>query len=326
MNLGIDTFLSASRLWWLLAVGGLLASYVVLQFVRRRDTIRFTNVALLDRLAPRRPGWRRHLVAGLHLMALAALVLAFARPAGEVRVPRQRATIMLTLDTSLSMKATDVDPTRIDAAKKAAEAFVRSIPPKINVGLVSFDTGARFNVNPTTDHDAVVQGIRALELHEGTSIGDAVDVALDAIARIPKAGDGRPAPAAIVLLSDGTTTVGKETAAAIPDAQKANVPVSTIAYGTPDGYIDIDVDGSGRLTRVPVPVDAQALEELAKGTGGTAFRAESAEDLGAVYQQLGSAIGYDTETKETTDSWVGLGLAVLGIGSVLSLVLLQRVP
>lgn len=324
--MNVQKLLAPERLWWLLAVVALLAAYIGLQFVRRRDTLRFSNVALLDKIAPRRPGWRRHVVAAAHLIALAALVVAFARPASEVKVPRQRATIMLALDTSLSMQATDVAPSRIDAAKKAAEAFVKNIPAKLNVGLVSFDTGARVNVNPTTDRAAVTNGIRALELHEGTSIGDAVDVSLTAISRIPKTGDGKPAPAVIVLLSDGATTVGKETSAVIPDAKKANVPVWTIAYGTPNGTIDIDVDGSGQLTRVPVPVDAGALAELSDGTGGGSFRAESADDLSRVYEKLGSAIGFDTEVQEVTDRWVGIGLAILGIGSLLSLALLQRVP
>jgi Ca-activated chloride channel family protein len=319
-------FSHPERLWWLLALAALAGAYLVGLRLRRRRALRFTNVALLDKVAPRRSGWGRHVVAVLQLVGIGIGLLAFAQPQDEVRVPKERATIVLAMDTSLSMKATDVSPSRIAAAKKAAVAFVRSIPEKLNVGLVSFDGSARVDVTPTTDRSSVVRAITSLQLHEGTAIGDAVEVSLDAIARAPKDASGKKAPGVIVLLSDGSTTMGIPTADAGPIAKKAGIPVWTIAYGTPNGVVDITLPDTGETARIQVPVDVQALSQLADQSGGKAFTAASASDLTDVYQQMGSAIGYDTEQRDVTTRYVAAAMAVLVLTGMAAAVWFQRLP
>lgn len=318
-------FLHPGRLWWLLGLLGLVVAYVLGQRLRRRRAMRFTNVALLERIAPR-SGWGRHVLAAVQLLGLAIGVLAFAQPQHEVRVPKERATIVLAMDTSLSMKAADVAPNRISSAKRAAKQFVSSLPPKLNLGLVTFDGSARVDVTPTTDRRSVIAAIDDLELHEGTAIGDAVEVSLDTIERMPKDENGERAPGIIVLLSDGSTTMGLPTEDAGPLAKKAGVPVFTIAYGTPDGVVDITLPDTGETARVSVPVDAVALEKLAEATGGQAFTAGTAADLSDVYKRLGSAIGYDTEFQDITWRYLAAALAVLGLTSAVAAIWFQRLP
>jgi Ca-activated chloride channel family protein len=319
-------FAEPSRLWLLLGVVAVLAAYVVGQFQRRRYAVRFASSHLLDKVAPRRAGWPRHVLAALFLLGLSTAVLASAQPQAETKVPKQRATIMLALDTSLSMKATDVSPTRIAAAKAGATRFVKSIPKKLNVGLVSFDGDATVDVSPTTDRSQVTRAISSLKLNEGTAIGDAVTASLHAIQSLPKAKDGKKVPAVIVLLSDGATTVGRPTADAIPEAKKAGVAVYTIAYGTPDGVVDVTIPGTGEQTRIPVPVDSQALADLAQGTGGKSFTAQSASDLKSVYQQLGSSIGYDTEYTDISWQFALAAAAFLMVSGMVAALWFQRLP
>lgn len=319
------SFISPGRLWWLVAVAVLLAVYVAMQFKRSSYAVRFTNLDLLDKVAPKRPGWRRHIVAGGYLLALATLVVAVAQPQATERVPKERATIILAIDTSLSMQATDVDPTRIDSAKVAAISFVKSIPAKLQLGLVEFNGNTKLLVPPSTDRTAVTRAIRAMELDEGTAIGDAVNTSLDAIAAVPKDEGGKKAPAVIVLLSDGKTTVGTPTEDSIEPAKTAKVPVFTIAYGTQNGFVDV-VDENGITQRVNVPVDHEALAGLAQGTGGQSFEAASSSDLTAVYEKLGSAIGYDEEQREITWKVLAGGLALLMVVGGLSLAWFQRLP
>jgi len=320
------TFISPERLWWLVAVAVMTAAYVLLQFRRRSYAVRFSNLDLLDKVAPNRPGWRRHLVAGGYLLALAALVVAVAQPQTEERVPKERATIILAIDTSLSMQATDVSPTRIDAAKVAAVKFVESMPAKVRLGVVDFSGSTKLLVPPTTDRGSAISAIKNLQLGQGTAIGAAVDTSLTAIASsIPGDGDTK-IPAVIVLISDGKDQgQSLPVPTAIERAQKADVPVFTIAYGTPDGYVDID-DGNGTTQRVPVPVDEPALAELAKETGGESFAAASAGELEQVYDKLGSAVGYDVEQREITWKILAGGLALLTLVGGLSLLWFQRLP
>jgi Ca-activated chloride channel family protein len=319
-------FLHPERLWWLTLVGVVLAVYVFGQFRRRRYAVRFSSMHLIDKVAPKRPGWGRQALAALYLVGLTIGIMGAAQPVDEVKVPKQRATIMLALDTSLSMNAVDVDPSRIAAAKVAAERFVKSIPDQLNVGLVSFDGSARVNVSPTTDREAVTSAIGGLDLSEGTAIGDAVAVSLDAIEAVPDGEDGKPVPAVIVLLSDGTTTVGKQTDAVIPEAKDAGVSVWTIAYGTPDGVVDVTIPETGEQARIAVPVDAEALAQLAEATGGQSFTAESATDLEDVYQQLGSSIGYDTEQQEVTWEYALAAALLLALTGLVSAAWFQRLP
>ena len=228
------TFLAPMRLWLLVAAAALLVLYVLAQLRRRTYAVRFTNMALIDQVAPKRPGWRRHIPAIAFLVGLVALILGFAVPARDTKVPKERATIMLALDTSLSMKATDVTPTRIEAAQSAAKSFVDQLPKRINVGLVTFNGNASLAVSPTTDRDTIKTAIDNAQLGERTAIGEAIFTSLDALKQVP-AQDGTQVPARIVLMTDGTTTDGRTNDQAVAAAKQANVPVTTIAFGTDHG-------------------------------------------------------------------------------------------
>lgn len=314
------SFLAPQRLWLLLAVAALLVAYVVLQ--RRRPTyaLRFTELDLLASLVPRSAAWRRHVPAALLLVSLVALTTAFARPQADVQVPRERATVVVALDTSISMEATDVAPDRIGAARESAATFVAGLPDEFNVGLVSFSGTASVVVPPTKDHELVVSAVRSLQLGPSTAIGEAVFAALEAIRAVPGEPGQEPPPARIVLLSDGTNTVGRDVALAAQAAVDAGVPVSTIAYGTPDGVVQVQ----GQL--IPVPVDGPALERLAEATGGSAFAAQSGEELSEVYDDIGSQVGTTTERREVTAAVTGIALALAIGAAVASLVWGARLP
>ena len=315
----ISSFLAPGRLWLLLAVAGLAAGYLYVQRRRPSYAARFTELDLLRSVAPRFPGWRRHVSAGLLLLSLLLLTVAFARPQAEVEVARERATVVIAIDTSLSMEATDVDPDRITAARVSASRFIDDLPPALDVGLVSFSGEAGVVVPPTQDHAAVTAAVQTLELGPSTAIGEAVFASL-AAARSVQPPDGPPPPARIVLLSDGTNTVGREVSAAASAAIDAGVPVSTIAYGTPEGVVEVQ----GQL--VPVPVDVQALADLADATGGRAYTAESADELTEVYEDIGATVGTTTELQEVTARVTGLGLLAAFAAAVASLVWSARLP
>jgi Ca-activated chloride channel family protein len=321
-----ENFLSPGRLWLLLAVVAIVAVYVALQFRRPAYAVRLASAEMLASIAPKRPGWRRHVVAGTFCVGLAALVVAYAQPVATKKVPRERSTIVLAIDTSLSMMATDVEPTRLEAAQQAAETFVRSLPPKINVALLSFAGSAQLLVPPTQDRGTISTAIQGLRLQEATAIGDAVKLSLDVIDNQAQLTEEGTPDATVVLISDGETTVGLPTAEAVPLATEAGVAVNTIAYGTPGGEITIDQDGDGVGQVAQVPVNTQELADLAEGTGGIARTADSLGDLEQVYADFGSSIGFDEEQTDVGYLFAGGALAVLMLGAVLSLWWLQRLP
>lgn len=316
------TFLSPWRLLALLGVVALAVAYVVLQRRRSSYAVRLTTADLLSSVMPRRPGWRRHLTAGVQLLALGTLVLAFAQPAHDVKVPRERATVMLAIDVSLSMEATDVKPSRIEAAKAAATSFLDDVPERVNVGLVSFAGTAHLNVAPTTDRQAVARAIAGLQLDDGTAIGNAIDMSLDAIASMPPAPDGAEVPAAIVLMSDGTTTMGIPNQAAARRAVQAKVPVSTIAFGTENGTVTIPDTGE----IVSVPVDAPSLAQIARTTGGKAYEAATQGQLTDVYSKIGSSIGYDTAVSSLTQWFIAAALVGFAAAAGSALAWSNRLP
>ena len=310
--------------WWLLAlvvVAALVALYVVLQLRRARYAARFTNVALLGTLVPRRPGWRRHAAFGSLVLGLAALVVSLAVPSTEVRVPRERATVIMAVDVSLSMRAQDIEPDRFAAMQIAAKEFVEVLPARINLGLVSFAGTATTVVTPTTDRSQVVTAIDNLVLAESTAIGDAIFTSLTAIQNyqtsLDEGGMELP-PARVVLLSDGYSTVGREATQAIDAANSAEVPVSTIAFGTDYGTLDLDGE------TVPVPVDRATLEQIADETGGSYSEAASAAELEQVYEDLGSQIGYTTEAQDISPWFFRGGLLFAFLGVVASLLWTNR--
>jgi Ca-activated chloride channel family protein len=314
-------FLSPVWLFAVLPVLGVAGAYWWRQRRRRAFAVRFSNVDLLRSVAPGGIGpYRRHSAAVALLLSLFILALGLARPAVDGQEPLERATVMVALDVSLSMMSDDVAPSRLEAAQQAAKEFVAELPSAFNVGLVSFAKNANVIVSPTKDHTQVVSAIDGLQLAEATATGEAVFVCLDAIAGVPSDGADGPPPARIVLLSDGYRTFGRSLEKAAEAAAAANVPVSTIAFGTDDGTVNI----SGSQQRVPV--DRQALEGLAAATAGQYYEAASAEGLRRVYEDMGSSIGYRTVAKEIGRVFLGLGL-VFALGAAgLSLLWTSRLP
>ena len=314
------SFLSPWRLLLLLVVAAVVVAYVVQARRRSTYTVRFTELDLLASVAPRRPGWRRYVPASLLALSLVALVVGFARPQAQVDVPAERATVVVALDVSLSMQAVDVSPTRLSAAQQAATAFVEALPARFNVGLVSFSGTAALVVPPTQDHAKVTQAVQDLTLDNGTAIGEAVLTSLGALKQLPGA-PGLPAPPArIVLLSDGSNTVGRPVEQGVSAARDAGVPVSTIAFGTREGTVTI------MRQTISVPVDRGALQALADGTGGKAYTAESATALSGVYSDIGSQVGTTQERREVTSRFTGLGLLLATGAAVLGLLWGIRLP
>ncbi|WP_329793087.1 VWA domain-containing protein [Lentzea sp. DG1S-22] len=312
--------------WWfllLVAVGLLAAGYVVVQRMRRKRVLRFTNLELLEKVAPKRERWSRHVPAAFLLAALALLTVALAGPTSEQRVPRNRATVMLVVDVSLSMKATDVKPSRLEAAQVAAKSFAEGLTPGINLGLISFAGSATVLVAPTTDRAAVSQSIDGLKLAQSTATGDALVAAMASIDSFGKVVGGAegPPPARIVLMTDGKETVGTRKAFdAAEDAKKAGIPISTISFGTEEGVVDIE----GR--QQSVPVDDDSMKEIAKISGGEFFKAASAEELRRVYDTLGEQIGYEKKQADASKPWLLLGTLTAMCAAAAALLLGQRLP
>jgi Ca-activated chloride channel family protein len=324
------SFLEPSRLWLLLLPVLLLAAYVVSQVRRRGYVVRFTTMDLLDSVAPKRPRWRRHLPALGLLLGLVALSLSLAKPAVAEQAADKRAVVVLAMDTSLSMQATDVAPSRLAAAQDAARTFLENVPDGVRVGLVGFDNGARLLVPPTDQTQVVKRGIDRLQLGEGTAIGEAVFTSLDAIQEAlqtdAKADSAAPAkgeekPAVVVLLSDGENTVGRSNDEAAAAASADGRPVYTVAVGTDGGTIDLP-DG----TTQPVPVNRPALEDLAQKTGARSFTAYSSDELRQVYEDLGRTLTKEPVQKDVSGWFVGGAMALLALAALGSLLWFARLP
>jgi len=318
--------------WWLLlyvVVVALAAWYVVVTLGNRRRMLRFANLELLEKVAPPRQGWSRHLPAALLIASLSLFTLGMAGPTAEQKVPRNRATVMLVIDVSLSMESTDVRPTRIAAAQAAATSFVEGMTPGINLGLISFAGTATVLVSPTTDRAGVVRAIENMDLAESTATGEALFSAMQAIdgfSSVVGGADGPP-PARVVLMTDGKQTVpninpddprGAFTAA--KEAKTRGIPISTISFGTEHGTVRIN----GK--NLEVPVDDGAMQQIAQLSGGEFHKAASAEELKRVYETLGEQIGYEIKDIDASRPWLILGTLVLIGAAGSSLLISQRLP
>ncbi|NQY54880.1 MAG: VWA domain-containing protein [Ilumatobacteraceae bacterium] len=335
-------FLDPGRLWLLLVPLGLVVLYVVVLRWRGRAAVRFTQVELLDEVAPQRPKWRRHVVAGLQLLGLAAAVVAVARPVDrDIERTTTEGRILVLFDVSLSMDASDVDPNRFIAAQDAARTFVDEVDQGVEVGLVSFSGAVGVEVDPTLNRTTMINGIDNLELAESTAIGDALAAGTRLLVNAAEPTDGStetssdgssddtdgetaeddgPPPGVMVLLTDGETTVGRPTAEGAAEAAAAGIPVYTIAFGTEFGTI-VDPE-SGEI--VPVPVRPAELEGIAETTGGQAFVAETGDELADAYDQiqesLGETLGDEIEiVTELTWRWALVAFFLLAAAWALSL-------
>jgi Ca-activated chloride channel family protein len=315
-------FLSPGRLWILVVIPLLIAAYIFASRRKNRRGMRFTNTSMLAVVVPKQSQWRRHVAVALSMLSLVTLTAAFARPKTVIDVPRERATVVLVLDASLSMQATDVKPTRLDAAKAAAVKFVQELPAKYNVSVVSMAGSASVLVPPTLAHDTVANAINTIQLQDSTAIGEGIVTALRALQQAPKdpQNPDSVAPGAVVLLSDGSNTAGRAPQQAAAEARNAKVPVYTIAYGTENGYVDLD----GK--REPVPVDHQEMQDVARISGGSYFSADSAGELQQVYKNIGSEVGYEKADREVTSRFAGYGLAFAVLAALGAISLGARWP
>jgi Ca-activated chloride channel family protein len=354
-------FLAPEMLLGLLLIPLAIGFYLWAQRRRSRYAVRFTNLDLLANIAPRRPSWRRHLPAALYLGAIAALLIGLARPTMVLAVPREDATVVLAIDVSGSMRASDVSPTRLEAARASAQSFIDQLPPKIRVGLVAFASQPQTLVQPTTDRVQLKKALDSLRPKDGTAMGDALMQVLDIAEAIQKdatSADASAAPAtpqasspaasanpaaspspsaapgqpdgqpivASILLSDGANSVGQADPIEAADrAATLGVPIYTIALGTPDGQIDVRND-VGQLVTVDVPPDTETLKQIADTTGAKSFDAPTAGDLKSVYDNLQSRIGYTQQTQEVTVALVAAGLILVMIGAGLSAIWFGRLP
>lgn len=311
-----------------LVVLGIIALYIVVQRARHKRMLRFANMELLESVAPRRPSRWRHLPATLLALSLVVLTVAMAGPTHDIRIPRNRAVVMLVIDVSQSMRATDVEPSRLVAAQEAAKQFADELTPGINLGLISYAGTATVLVSPTTDREATKNAIDRLQLADRTATGEGIFTALQAIATVGAVigGGDEPPPARIVLLSDGKETVpsnpdnpkGAYTAART--AKDQGVPISTISFGTPYGYVEINEQ------RQPVPVDDEMLERIADLSGGSAYNAATLEQLKEVYGTLQEQIGYETIRGDASVGWLRLGALVLALAALAALLINRRLP
>ena len=304
------------------------AAYVYVDRRRRRRSIAFGNFSVVAEVSGRDRPWLRHLPVAALLAALAVLAIALAGPMAETKVARNRATIMLVVDVSLSMSATDVQPDRLSTAKQAGREFIDSLPDDLNVGLVTFAGRAQTPVMPTTDHATVARALDGAILQSATATGDAIAAAQSAILQFGEQiqGPEGPPPAAIVLLSDGKQTIPSElddprgAYTAADEAAEVGLPIHTISFGTRGGSITVD----GQV--LPVPNDDESLMEIARRTEGEFHSAASLDELRDVYGELTDEVGYELRRSENPRPWMVAAFALLLVSAGASLFLGRRVP
>jgi Ca-activated chloride channel family protein len=306
----------------------LAALYIVLQLARQRRMLRFANMELLESVAPQRPSRWRHLPAILLVLSLLLFTIAMAGPTNDVRIPRNRAVVMLVIDVSQSMRSTDVAPNRMAAAQEAAKQFADELTPGINLGLIEYAGTATVLVSPTTNRDATKNALDKLQFADRTATGEGIFTALQAIATVGAVigGGDTPPPARIVLFSDGKETMPtnpdnpKGAFTAARTAKDQGVPISTISFGTPYGFVEINGQ------RQPVPVDDSTMKKVAELSGGSHFNASNLQELKQVYASLQQQIGYETIRGDASVGWLRLGSLVLALAGLAALLINRRLP
>jgi len=313
---------------FLFVILGLVALYILMQVARHRRILRFANMELLESVAPKSPTRWRHLSAILLISSLLLFTVAMAGPTHDVRIPRNRAVVMLVIDVSQSMRATDVAPSRLAAAQEAGKQFADELTAGINLGLIAYAGTATVLTSPTTNREATKAAIDKLQLADRTATGEGIFTALQAIATVGAVigGGDTPPPARIVLLSDGKETVPsnpdnpKGAFTAARTAKDQGVPVSTISFGTAYGYVEINEQ------RQPVPVDDDSLKKIADLSGGSAYTASSLAQLKEVYSTLQDQIGFETIRGDASTGWLRLGAFILALAGLAALLLNRRLP
>jgi Ca-activated chloride channel family protein len=330
--LGAFSLTGFQHIWWFLLfviiLLALIGLYVFAQVARRRRLEQFANTDLLDSVAPKRPTFWRHVPAALLAISLLFCAIALAGPTYDQRLPRNRAVVLLAIDVSQSMRATDVEPDRLTAAQEASKKFVDELTPGINLGVIAYAGTATVMVSPTTNRDASRRAIDNLQVADRTATGEAIFTALSSIATVGAVigGGDEPPPAHIVLFSDG-----KETAPSNPDnpkgaytaartAKDQGVPISTISFGTPTGSVEVNGE------RVPVPVDDEMMKRIAELSGGESYTASNLDELNKVYATLQDQIGYETVRGEATSGWLRVAALVAAVAAVASLWINRRLP
>lgn len=318
------TFAQPFALVALVAVPLLVALWLANERRRYASSTRFSNLALLPNLVPRRPGRLRYVPLALLLLALTAMIVGAARPHTHLSIPRKEATVVLAIDISRSMTAKDVSPSRLDAARAAGDAFLAKVPSTYNVALVAFGSRAFVAVPPTTDHALVRTGLAGLTSGEGTALGDAIMLAAQ-MGQRQKAREGVVPPTTVLLISDGARQGGRTPPLTAAKRAKAlGVTVSTVLVGTPNGIVTTQLVG-GYQEQIRVPPSPGTLQAVASTTGGEFFRARTSTALNRVYEHLATRVGHRVVDREITDLFAAGSIVVLLASGALSMFWFRRV-
>jgi Ca-activated chloride channel family protein len=319
------SFQSPLALIGLVVVPVLVGLYVVRERRRQSYATRFTTPGLLPNLVDATPGWRRHLPLVLFIVALAAMIVGVARPHASVSVQREEATVLIAIDSSLSMSSQDIRPSRLIAAQRAAQAFVDGMPKKFRVGVIGFTGRAYVAVPPTEERGLVRSALKSLKSGQGTALGDAVALG-SRLARSERTSDGAIPPTAMLVISDGAQMSGRTTPeAAASQARSLHIPVYTVVVGTQEGVVNVPLAG-GYQAQLRVPPNPETLRSVARLTGGQFFTATDQSRLRQIYEKLGSRLGHRRESREVTDLFAGGSAAFLLFGGALSALWFRRVP
>jgi len=326
-------------LWLLLLIPALVALYILAQRRRQKYALRFASLSLVREALGRGPGWRRHLPPALFMIGLAVLLVALARPFTVVTLPSQQGTVILAMDVSGSMRANDMKPTRLDAAKAAALAFVQKQPPGVKVGIVSFSDNAALVQAPTSDKPAVVAAIHRLRTQRGTAIGSGLQTSVEAIFEDANLESGEPdtstvptptptpvpkghyEPAIVVLLSDGQSNRGPRPLDVVEQVAARGIRVYTVGLGSVEGVV---LNNSGRSMRVKL--DENVLRAIAAATNGVYYNASTATDLQRIYENLNTQLVFMKQQTEVTAIFAGIAILFLLAAGTLSLFWFNRLP
>ena len=314
------SFQSPWLLVGLLAIPLLVGFYLSTQRRRRTYAVRFTNLALANQVFGKGPGFRRHLPAILFIAGLTGLLFSMARPQATIRIPKGQTSVMLAVDVSGSMAASDVQPTRIEAAIAAGRTLIDKLPSNAQVGLVIFNSQAQVVVPLTSDKGSVKDALGSLNPGGGTAIGDAIQVSVAQLANIVDANSAKSQNyARVILLTDGTSNTGVDNATAAANAAQAHIPVDTIGIGARNQTTQV-------FGQVIDGVDEQALQAIASATGGHYYYAADEGQLNKIYSDIGSHIGWRTTHVDLTVPVLALGTMILVIGGLFSLRWFRLLP